>query len=65
MLTIRERRKAVGMTQKELAETVNISKTYLCEIELGKKENPGVALLCKLAQALGVSVDELLMDKAG
>ena len=36
--TIRERRKEDHMTQKELAELLQISPTYLAEIETGRRK---------------------------
>ncbi|MEQ1549291.1 MAG: helix-turn-helix transcriptional regulator, partial [Chakrabartia sp.] len=46
-------------TQKALAEQVKMTAAQLSEIENGKKTG-SVATLQKLAQALGVTVDELL-----
>lgn len=48
-----------GLKQNTLAEAAGISKTYLNEIEAGKK--PGsVAALRALAKALKVSIDDLV-----
>ena len=47
------------LTQVELARRAGIDKTYLSQIEDGHK--PGsVAVLAKLASALGVEVDDLI-----
>ena len=35
-------------------------RTYLTRLETGKKVNPSLAILRRLAKALGVSVPELL-----
>jgi transcriptional regulator with XRE-family HTH domain len=48
-----------GFTQKALAEQVKMTAAQLSEIENGKKTG-SVATLQRLAQTLGVTVDELL-----
>jgi DNA-binding Xre family transcriptional regulator len=48
-----------GLTQKALAEQVKMTAAQLSEIENGKKTG-SVATLQRLAQALDVTVDELL-----
>lgn len=55
---IRERRRALGVTQARLAATLGISASYLNLIELNKR-NIGGALLKRVADALGVAIDEL------
>ncbi len=46
------------MTQDELAVTVGVGKSYISQIEAGKK--PGsVAVLKRMAQALRVDLDDL------
>ncbi|MBS0319103.1 MAG: DUF2083 domain-containing protein [Proteobacteria bacterium] len=55
---IRERRRALGMTQSKLAATLGISASYLNLIELNKRSIGG-ALLKRVASVLGMSLDEL------
>jgi transcriptional regulator with XRE-family HTH domain len=57
---LRELREGKGFTQVELAEKANVERTYLTKLETGKKVNPSLAILRRLAKALGVSVPELL-----
>jgi transcriptional regulator with XRE-family HTH domain len=52
-------RKAVGFTQQELAQELGISRRMIAYYE-GETEHPPTTILPRLAQALGVSVDELL-----
>lgn len=52
-------RKEKGLTQKQLAEILNVSDKAVSRWESGKGY-PEVTILPKLASALGVSVDELL-----
>lgn len=56
--TVRERRRALGITQSRLAAEVGISASYLNLIE-GDKRNIGGALLQRIAGALGLALDEL------
>ena len=53
---LRERR---GWKQKELAERAGISVTFLSEVE-NDRRNVGSAILLKLADALGASLDYLM-----
>lgn len=54
---LREERK---LTQEKLAYECGRAKSYLCEIESGKKM-PSLTLLAELAQRLGVPVFDLLV----
>jgi predicted transcriptional regulator/transcriptional regulator with XRE-family HTH domain len=55
---IRDRRRALGITQASLAARVEISASYLNLIE-GNKRNIGGALLRRIAGELGLGVDEV------
>jgi XRE family transcriptional regulator, fatty acid utilization regulator len=55
---IRDRRRALGITQASLAARVEISPSYLNLIE-GNKRNIGGALLRRIADELGLGVDEV------
>jgi transcriptional regulator with XRE-family HTH domain len=52
-------RKARSLTYDALAKRSSISKGMLVEIEKGRA-NPSIAILCRLANALGISLSELL-----
>jgi len=52
-------RRAAGYTQIELAEALEVTQPMISYHE-GQADPPSSALLPKLAQTLGVSVDELL-----
>lgn len=56
--TLRERRRALGVTQSRLAAQVGISASYLNLIEADKR-NIGGALVKRIAEALGLAVDEI------
>ncbi len=55
---IRDRRRALGVTQSGLSAALGISPSYLNLIEAGKR-NVGGALLKRIAGALDLSIDEL------
>jgi DNA-binding Xre family transcriptional regulator len=56
---IRVYRELRGLTGKELAERTGISAAFLSEIETGKKDG-GIATLKRVAQELGVMLDDLV-----
>jgi transcriptional regulator with XRE-family HTH domain len=45
---------------RELATKANVPPGYLAELESGRKKNPSLDVLKRLARALGVPVTELL-----
>ena len=56
---VRKERLARGLTQQELAGRLEMERSYLSELERGRR-NPTVRVLGALAQALGVEPWELL-----
>lgn len=60
-IKIKELRKRKGITQKELAEELNITDSAITRYESGKRE-PNIDMINKIAAALGVSINELLLD---
>ena len=56
---VRKERLARGWTQQELAGRLEMERSYLSELERGRR-NPSVRVLGALAQALGVQPWELL-----
>lgn len=55
---IRLARKGKGMTLDELARRAEITQPFLSDIERGRR-NPSEVVLIKLAQNLGIDIDEL------
>jgi len=55
---IAELRKSRGLTQEQLAGTMEISPKYLSSIERGK-ENPTLDTLIKLSESLGVNIEDI------
>ncbi|TCT16748.1 XRE family transcriptional regulator [Natranaerovirga pectinivora] len=58
---IRDKRKEVGLSLKELAEKTNLTPGFLSQIERDLAE-PSITSLRKLSEALGVAVFYFLMD---
>ena len=53
-MNIKEKREELGITQKELAEKIGISQSFLCDIEQGRSK-PSIDTAVKLADALDIS----------
>jgi len=60
--TIRRLREQRGLTQAELAKRAKLTQGYISQLEAGAKEDIGANVAVRLAQALGVSMDDLIMD---
>ena len=55
---VRIRRKALRISQEQLAFDANLDRTYVSQIERGIG-NPSLLVLCKLSTVLGVNLQEL------
>jgi len=58
-VTIKRLREAKGWNQRDLAKRAKVSPGYVGPMELGKR-SPSLAVLQRVAKALGVPVTELL-----
>jgi transcriptional regulator with XRE-family HTH domain len=58
---LRERRRALGLTLREVAHEAEISTSYLSSIEVGNSV-PSLPILARVVGALGVSLNEVLRD---
>ena len=58
---VRQLRDGRDWTQERLAAEADIQRTYLAEVEAGKR-NPTVKFLAKLAAALHVRIADLFLD---
>jgi transcriptional regulator with XRE-family HTH domain len=57
---IRRFRRQKGMTQADLARAAGVSPAYLSELEAGLGRRPSGRILLSIAEALGVTVADLL-----
>lgn len=56
---IRDRRMELGITQRELADTVGITQAMLCQVERGTKQ-PSMIVGVAIADALRCTVYDLI-----
>ena len=61
-MSLSDKRKAAGITQIELSEALEVAQSTVAMWETGKAY-PRAALLPKIAQILGCTVDELLSEQ--
>lgn len=57
---VRERRRVLGLTQAELGARLGWAQERVSVLETGKYGLPSLPQLCRLADGLGVAVDDLL-----
>jgi transcriptional regulator with XRE-family HTH domain len=57
---LRTLRAREDITQEQLAKRAKVARSYVALIESGRKKNPSLEILKRLARALGVPVGELL-----
>lgn len=57
---IREKRKQLGLTMEQVAVTAGVSTSTVSRIERNAPHQPGKAVLTKIAQRLGLEVDDLV-----
>ena len=60
---VKEYRKQKGLTQQKLAEKTGLSFNTITKIEQGIGDSPTLKTLLKLADVLGVGLDELVGRK--
>jgi transcriptional regulator with XRE-family HTH domain len=56
---IKERRSKLGLTQKQVAESIGVSDAYICSLESGKRCPPPYRTVAAIAEALKSNVDRL------
>ena len=56
---LRKQREALGLSQEAFADLVGIHRTYVSDLERGKR-NPTISVVEKVAKALGSSLGALL-----
>ncbi len=59
---VRFRRLGKGWSLSELAEKSRVSKAYISDLENGNAGRPNIQYVYDIAVALGVTLDELLVD---
>jgi transcriptional regulator with XRE-family HTH domain len=59
---IKELREESGLTKFALAKSAGIDPAVLARLEAGERETPRFPTLCRIAAALGVSLDALAIE---
>lgn len=59
---IKEKRKALGITQYQLAEMLNVEDKYISRLETGTS-TPSFALLEKLSNIFNIGLSELFLNE--
>ena len=62
---IKKRRTKLGLSQEDFAQKSGVKYTTLTKIETGVIKTPSVAIMAKIAKALGVSIEDLLLIPIG
>ena len=63
-VNVRAARKLVGLSQEELAFEAQLDRTYISQVER-KQRNVTISVLARIAKALGVTPDKLLIPPSG
>ncbi len=58
-IRVKERRKALGLSQEKLANLAEIDRTYLPNLETGKR-NVSLLIASKIARALNTPLENLI-----
>lgn len=64
LINLRKIRKACGLTQKELAEKVDVSESFISQCESGNK-SPSLEVALKIAEVLNVETADLVTERTG
>jgi transcriptional regulator with XRE-family HTH domain len=64
---LKEMRRALNITQQEMADYVGVTQSYICALENGQRKNPSIGVIERVAQKLGVGVEKIITEirKAG
>lgn len=58
---IKELRTSMGLSQEKFALSINMDRTYFASVESGKR-NISIANIEKIANGLGITLEELFKD---
>lgn len=57
---VKKLREELGLSQEKLARLADVSTNTIINIESGKQQNPTIETIKKIANALGVSIEDLV-----
>ncbi len=58
--SLKRLRKAHGLTQQKLAQEAGVSLIVVTKVEQGFTKDPAMSSLVKIADVMGISIDELI-----
>jgi DNA-binding XRE family transcriptional regulator len=58
---IKQLREKKGLSQEKLARNADVSNNTIVNLESGKQTNPTIETVSKIAKALDVAIEELLL----
>ena len=62
---MKEKRRELGITEKEAGEAIGISESYYCCIEAGvRQKKMDLQLVSRLANLFQMTVDEIILTEA-
>ncbi len=61
--TIKDRRKAAGWSQSDLADMLDVSRQTIIAIEKGKYD-PSLPLAFKIARVFGTSIEDVFTEES-
>ena len=56
---IRDRRRALGLSQEQLAKRVSLDRVSIVQIEMGQRKQVKPGLICKIAHALNIRAEDI------
>ena len=60
---MRKIREEKGLTLRYIAYKTGLSEGYLCHLEKGKRRNPSMEVMKKIANALGKSILDVFFEE--
>lgn len=61
MKQLKEARKKLGLTLRQVEEATGISNAYLSQLETGKIKNRSMTIVYKLSQIYAINIEDLLI----
>ena len=59
-MSLREMRRTRAVTQQALADHVGVTQAYICALENGKRTNPSLRILERMAEKLETNIEAII-----
>ena len=63
MNTIDRIKQARNLSYEDIAKECGVTATYIYQLAKGKRKNPNVNIISKIANFLGVTIEELIEEE--